>query len=275
MVFLEALQYSFFIQALLAAILVMGAMSLASTTIVANQQSYLTQGISQAMVFGVAAAGGNTVYGLGGAISAALLAAYLIHSLRKRKWLPADATIAIISSLFFALGVLVISSTGSRDVQVSSILFGNILGVSQTELILLASLATASIAFFGAFGNKLVYAAQNSESATASGINVDRLGTARMTALALLTALSVPVVGVILVVAAAVLPAVIGFTLSPRIRIALLLGISSSIIAAIVGLFASYSANTPTGPTIIITLTALWGAALLASRFRRPIHSKA
>lgn len=255
----DPLQYSFFVQALIASVLVMTAAGLSSFTIVSNNQSFFTQGISQAMVLGVAVGAGNFVGGLAGAFLAALATASVIVAIQNRlAWLPSDAVIAAISSLVFASGIVVLNAGSGRNTPVSSVLFGNVLGVSSFEIAILLIFALMSIGFFGFFGKRLQLIAQNRTVALAAGIKVRELEYARIIWLALLTAVAVPVVGVLLVVSATVIPALIGVTFTPRKNQAYLIAGLSATLSALLGLYASYFLDTPTGPTIALSLGALW-----------------
>lgn len=263
----EPLQYAFFVQALIASVLVMTAAGLSSFTVVSNNQSFFTQGISQAMVLGVAVGAGNFVGGLAGAFLAALATASAIVAIQnKLAWLPSDAVIAAISSLVFAAGIIVLNAGSGRNTPVSSVLFGNVLGVNSFEITILLFFALMSIGFFGFFGKKLQLIAQNRTVALAAGIKVRELEYARIIWLALLTAVAVPVVGVLLVVSATVIPALIGVTFTPRKNKAYLIAGLSATLSALLGLYASYFLDTPTGPTIALSLGAIWAIfALTAS----------
>jgi ABC-type Mn2+/Zn2+ transport system permease subunit len=264
----EPLQYLFFQQALLATVFSLIALSLASPTVVANKESFFSHGISQSMVFGIAAVGGSAVLGLFGAVAAALLAAVSIHAFRKVSWLPRDASIAVVSTGLFSMGIIVANSFPSSSISINDVLYGNILGVSSVEIIVLAGLALVSIALFSTMGSRLLSVSQNSEVAMAQGLNVSLLQIIRLVALAIVIALTVPIVGALLVVAVLVLPALVGFTLSVRLPAALVTSISATVLSGIGALFVSYHLDTPTGPTIVITLITIWLTALTFGKLR-------
>lgn len=265
---LEPFQYAFFIQAILATILALSALAMASPTVVANGQSFFSHGISQSMVFGIAAFGGTAVWGVVGAIAAALLAAGTIYLLSKIGWLPGDAGIAVVASGYFALGIILINTSETRDIKVNDILFGDILGISDNELIVLAILALVSVLLFGLAGNRFLLISQNSIAATARGVNVKYLELLRLVSLALATAVTVPIVGALLVVSAIVLPSLIGFALGRTLRQMVILSILAAAASGTIAVFVSYYADLPTGPTIIVSLIITWVLSLTVSRVR-------
>lgn len=259
---LDLFQYAFIWQALIAAVLTLSASALMSFTVVSHKQSFFTHGISQSMFLGVAVGAAFGIGGLIPGIASALVAAITIYAMQKIKWVPQDARIAVTASLFFALGIIVLNSSDSRSVSVSNILFGNILGVTGSEIIILAALALACFIFFGIFGSKLQFIAQNPKAAQAAGINVRNLEIVRIVAVATVAAVSIPVVGVVMIVAAAVLPALIGFTWSRHYKWSLAAALISALSSGILGIMVSYFLDIPTGPTIVVSMILIWFAAL-------------
>lgn len=270
---LEIFQYSFIWQALLAAVLTLSAAALMSFTVVSHKQSFFTHGVSQSMFLGVAIGAFLGINGLMLGVLSAVLAAFAIYSLHRIRWIPQDASIAVVASLFFALGIIILNASDNRAVSVSNILFGNILGVTGVEIIVLAILAVSCFLFFGIFGGQLQFIAQNPTAAKAAGLHVRELEIFRVLALAVVAAVSIPVVGVVMVVAAAVIPALIGFAWSRHYRWSLLAALVAAAGSAVVGVLGSYLLNVPTGPSIVVTMVVIWGVVLLAKKLQPKLRS--
>jgi iron/zinc/copper transport system permease protein len=265
----EPLQLGFFVRGLLTAVLVLIGGAMLGFGILTRRSAYFGQGVSQAMLAGVAL---GSALSLGATISAfvaAIGAAVLITLLARTGRLGTDASIAIVSSALFSVGVVVISFDRTRAVNLMNLLFGNVLGVTWTELLFLAVAVTGASLFSIGHGRRLALAAIAPPVATAHGVAVRRLELFRQLTLALVTAASVQVVGVTLVVAALVLPAAVGTTLSRTLGGTHLLAVAAACVTGVVGLYVSFWFDLASGPAVVLTATVLYLAALTTARLTR------
>lgn len=261
----DPLQLSFFVRALVAAVLVMAGGSVLGFGVLTRRYAYLGQGVSQSMLGGVAIGAG---VGVGANVSAfvgAVTAAALIGLLGRVRGLGADAAVAVVASAALSVGVAVISADRSRAVNLNNLLFGNVLGVSWSEVALLAVAVGAAAVFSVTNGRRLALASLAPAVAVAHGVNVRRLELARLVTLALVTAASVQVVGVTLVVAALVLPAATAAAITRTLGGAHVAAAAAGVTSGVAGLYLSYWYDIPSGPAVVLTGTGLYLAVLAAT----------
>jgi len=265
---LEPLGYGFFPRALLAAVLVLVLGALAGPGVLARRQVYLGQGVSQAMLLGVAlvAASGTSSPLLTSvaASAAALLSAAVVSLLQRR--LESETAIAVTGSAMLALGVSVLSMRRDRAVNVSNLLFGNVLGVTWGDVLVLAVTSCVAGGFFLAAARPLALLGVSRDVAIAHGLPVRRLEIGQTVVVAASVAAFVQVAGTILAVVALVLPASIAQLRARSLARIHMVAALAALCAAVVGIYVSYWSDVPSGPAIALVLTVLLGVALA---FRR------
>jgi manganese/iron transport system permease protein len=267
--FTEPLAYGFFTRGLFAAVLVLVGGAMLGFGVLTRRSAYLGQGISQAMLAGVAIGAYAGVGSTTAAFAAAVIAAAAVGALSRVGRLGLDASIAVVASALFSLGVAVISADRSRAVNLNNLLFGNVLGVSWADVGVLAATVTVAASFSVMFGRKLALAAAAPQVADAHGIDVRRIEMFRLLALAMITAASVQVVGVTLVVAALVLPAATGSVWSRTLGGAHVVAVTAACLTGTTGLFVSYWTDLASGPAVVLTGTVYYLVALAVSRLIR------
>jgi manganese/iron transport system permease protein/iron/zinc/copper transport system permease protein len=266
--FIEPLSSGFFKRGLIAAFFVMIGGAVLGFGVITRRYAYLGQGISQSMLGGVAIGSLAGFHPTLSAFAAAILASILISRLSKVKGLTPDTSVAIVASAAVSIGVAIISSDRSRAVNLNNILFGNILGVTWLELSILGLAVLFATIFTLTQGRKLALASISPSVAEAHGVRVSRLELYRLFVLAVVTAASVQIVGVTLIVAALVLPAAISSLFAKTIGFTHILAIIFAIKIGFIGMYISYGFDIATGPSIIITGTAYYLLALLVSWIR-------
>ncbi len=266
---LEPFNYQFFQLAMLAALLIMLSAGTMSPSVVARNQSFLTYGISQSMVLGIAAGAGTLLGGLFGAVAVALLAAALLTALERVAWLPKDAGIAGVSGVLFAVGVIILNSAARRDIQVSNILFGNLLGITRNEIAILSVMSIVLLMLTFVMNKKVNLLVQNEKVAQAAGVRVSSIGLVQTLTVAFMIAVAVPMMGALMVASALVMPGLIALSFSNRRNVIFWVSVGSAVLSSIVGLLASYYLNSPTGPTIVVCLGILWATLGLAGYIKR------
>lgn len=264
----DPLALRFFVFGLLASALALLAGAAAGFGVVLRGESYLGQGIGQAMIAGVAV---GSLLGAGvtpAAFAGAALAAICITLISRSKLLRVDTVIAVVSSTSFSLGVAVISSNRSSSVNITNVLFGNVLGVGGTDVLLLGLVALLAWGFAVFTTRRLTLAACAPSVAVAHRAGSARLGAARVLVLAVVVAASVQVVGVTLVVVALVFPAATASLTTRTLFASHLVAAVVACCAALIGMYVSYWADIASGPAIVRTATVLLLAAALLSMLR-------
>jgi zinc/manganese transport system permease protein len=207
-------------------------------------------GAAGANLIGVNPLIGLAVFSLGAALG--------IGALGRRG--RSDVVTALALVLLLALGGLFLSRSTEYEPQVFSLLFGEVLGVSSTELVPLGCLGALCVAAIVVVFRPLMLSSVLAEVAEARGIRTDRLQTAFLVVVALATATTVPVVGALLIFALMVGPpaAARSFTSQPMVAMALSIGLA--LVAVWAAIASSYLTNWPVGFFVGTFGAALYGA---------------
>jgi ABC-type Mn2+/Zn2+ transport system permease subunit len=260
----EPLQYAFFGRALLAGILVGAMCGALSVFVVLRRMSYIGHGLAHAVLGGVAVgvAFGADLYV--GALAATVLAAVLIDRVTRRRGLHADAAIGIVTTAIFALGVGTLAVVPTR-VNLEALLFGNILGVARTDLLVASAVGVAFLVLLLGRYKALVFTTFDPEVARVHGIRVERVELAFSVLTAAVVVASARVLGVLLIAAAVVLPAATARLVTRSFTAMLLLATSLGVLASVVGLYLSFHVDVPSGPTIVLTGALVFAVAFVAT----------
>lgn len=197
-----------------------------------------------------------------GALAAALLTALGIGWFSKEGEVREDTAIGVMFSGLFALGILLLARVQSyRDL--THILFGNILGVTVTDLWIIAGVTAVVAIAVAASYKELLVTSFDPGHAIAIGLSPDLVRYGLLMLLALTIVAAIQAVGVVMVVALLVTPAATANLLTQRLRHMMILAMLLSALAALVGLYASYYWNVASGASIVLALTAMFLLAFL------------
>lgn len=260
--FIEPLTYGFMQRGLLVTVLAALVCALLSCWLVLMGWSLMGDGISHAVLPGVALA-----YILGapfalGALLAALVAVALIGSVAARRRVREDAAIGIVFTVMFALGLVLLSAFPSQ-VDLHSVIFGNVLGVSWADVWQIGLLAVLVVAVLLVKRRDLVLYAFDPGYTHAIGLSPRLLSGLLLVALALTSVLALQIVGVVLVVALLVIPGATARLLTDRFTTMLLISAGVSLTAALAGFFMGYLLDVSAGGTVVLALGVLFGLAYL------------
>lgn len=204
----------------------------------------------------------------------AILFAILVNQLVERSSLPTDALLNIVYSSSLAAAILALSFVEHYRGGIRQLLFGDILGVSNLDLVVVAVLLAAAVAYLGLSLRAQVLLTLNAELAGAVGVRTGWHRLAFIVLLAVVVAVSIKAVGVLLISAFVVIPACAGRLLCRRfpyyISASAILGGS----CALLGLLVSGLTNLPSGPSVVmVQFLGFVVALLLSSRlFRGPAN---
>lgn len=253
-------EFAFFPRALLAGVLVGAMCGALGVFVILRRMSYIGHGLSQSVLGGVAISLllGRGVYA--GAVGATLLSALAINWVGRRRGLHADAGIGIVSTAMFAAGVVVISANRDLSVNLNNLLFGNVLGVAPSDLVVLVAVATTLAVGLVMLYKPLVFATFDPIGASAQGVRTGLMEIVFNVATAAVVVVSVRVVGVLLIAAAIVVPAAASRLLARSFGPLLVGSTVLGAVTAVVGLYISYHANTASGPSIVLTSAAVFAA---------------
>lgn len=261
-------QYSFMQTALVAAVLVGVSCASIGVYVVLRRMAFIGDALAHTVLPGLVVAYLNQWSLFAGALIAGVVTALGIGWLSRREAIREDTAIGIMFTGMFALGILLISTVRSfRDL--SHILFGNVLGVTSDELILIAVITVGTLALLALFHKELELTSFDPIHAEVIGVRADRLRYLLLVLLAFTVVSSIQVVGVVMTSALLITPAAGAALLTQRLGRMFVIAIGIAVLSGIVGLYASFYADVASGAAIVLTATALFAVAWVVHSLRR------
>jgi zinc transport system permease protein len=202
------------------------------------------------------------------ALVAAVLGGVAIELLRSRGGTAGDQALALVFYTGIALGVVLVSLAGALDVDLFQYLFGSILTVTGTDLAVIASLGAVGLATVGGLYRALAGVVVDEEGARVAGVPIGAVNVTLAALAAVTVALSMRVVGILLVAALMVLPVSAATRVAWSMGSAFLVSLGIGLASALAGLTIAYYADLPPGGTIVLVASAAFGVALVASLLR-------
>jgi ABC-type Mn2+/Zn2+ transport system permease subunit len=275
--FLEPFAYPFMLRALGASLIVGIVCPVLGTYVVLRGMAFFGDALAHIILPGVVIAFlMGWPIGLG-ALIVGILAALLIGFISKRREIREDAAIGVVFAGAFALGIALLSLQRSYAVDLTHILFGNLLGVTTADLWLAGVLGGIVILTVFAFYKEFLVLSFDPILAETLRLPVAFLQNLLLVLLAIVIVVSIQAVGVALVIAMLVTPASAAYLLTNRLPT--MMGIAAFIgsASAVTGLYLSYFVNLPSGPAIVLVETLVFiivfvlgpKRGLLWSRIRR------
>lgn len=256
-------QKQFFQHALLAAVLVGALCGVVGTYVVLRGYAFIGDALAHATFPGVAVAYVTGTNILGGGLAAGLVTATLIGLLARHRRVSNDTAIGVLFAGAFALGVMLISRIRSYRKDLADLLFGNLLGVSRTDLLIIVAVATLVLALVATFYRELMLSAFDPTYAAALGYPSWALDLLLLGLLTLTIVVGLQAVGNVLVVAMVVTPSAAARLLTDRVPAMMGLGALLGAAAGGLGLVASYPLDLAPGATIVLVSTLFFLLALL------------
>ena len=270
----EPFQYEFMQRALLAVLMVSAVSAVIGAFVVLKGLAFIGDALAHASFAGVAVAFvlGGSIYL--GAMIAAVATALAIGFVGRRARLSLDTAIGILFVGAFALGIVIVSRQSNYTVDLFSFVFGNVLGVGWSDLLLIGIMTLAIIAIIVAFYKEFLFYAYDPEMAAASGIPVSAMHYGLLALVAVAAVVALKAVGIVLVVAMLVTPAATAGLLVRRLHQIMLVGALIGFVSSVIGLYVSYYASVASGASIVLVATCLFGLALLFSPQRGLLVSR-
>ena len=266
---IDMVSYGFMQRALLAGSLIGVLCAVLGVFLVLRRLSLIGDGLAHITFGSVALA---LFAGLQGAamllvsLPVVVLASLGILKLAHKARLGGDAAIGIVSSLGIALGVMLAVLGRGYGVDLFSYLFGSILAISRTELLVAAGLFLTVLALLWLYYHDLVALSFNEELASVGGIKSRFLNGLLAVLTALTVVLAMKLVGVMLISALLILPASTALQVARGFRVTVLLSVVSALVAVVGGIVLSFMLNLPSGATIILLAFGLFGLAFFYRR---------
>lgn len=259
---LEPFYYDYMIRAIWVSALVGGACAFLSVYLIMKGWSLMGDALAHAVVPGVALAYLISLpYSLG-AFVAGILAAMGMHFIRLKTRLREDAVIGLVFTTFFALGLLVVS-INPVAVNVQSIILGNILAISDQDILQVVIIAGVSLFLLALKWKDLMVVFFDESHARSIGIPVTALKIMFFTLLSACTVAALQTVGACLVIAMVITPGATAYLLTDRFGWMIILAVLISVTACAAGAYLSYFVDGATGGVIVLLLTLEFLAAFV------------
>lgn len=250
---MDILQYAFFQNALFGILLISITGAIIGTYIVTRRMVFITGGITHASFGGL---GIGYYLGINPTLSAlafAILSAFGVEWLSRE-----DSAIAVFWALGMAIGIIFIFLTPGYSPGLSEFLFGNILTITRTDIIIFACYAAVLILFVLLFYRAILYAAFDSDFACTQGIHVTAINACMTFFIAVGVVLSIRLIGIMLLISILSLPQMIAELFCSRYKQMMFLSILISFVCGATGLAVSSIINVPTGASIVCTLVVVY-----------------
>lgn len=252
----DILQYHYLSNAVIACVLSGIICGIIGTYIVARRMVFLCGGITHASFGGLGIAFYAGLNPIGGAMLFAILSALGIERLSYNSRIREDSAIGMVWGVGMAIGALFMSlRPGYTSGEMSNYLFGNIITVTDNDIIALAVLTIIILVGATLWHRQIMFVAFDRDFAEAAGINTKAVGYIMATISAVAIVLSIRIMGIVLLISLLTMPVVIANMLTKHYpRIALWAALTATT-AALLGITASYYLEVPSGPAIIFSLT--------------------
>lgn len=254
----QPFSYAFMIRGMWASLIVGVVCPVLGTYVVLRGMAFLGDALAHIILPGVVMA-----FLLGwplaaGALLVGVLAALAIGALGRRSEIKQDAIIGVVFAGAFALGVALISMQRSYAVDLAHILFGDLLGVSNDDLWLMAGLGALVLFTVFALYKEFLVISFDPVLATTLRLPVSLLQNILLVLLAIVIVISIQAVGVALVLAMLVTPASTAYLISRRLPSMMLLSAGIGSFSAVLGLYLSFYVNVASGPAIVLVETVIF-----------------
>ncbi|MFT7859778.1 MAG: metal ABC transporter permease [Sulfurimonas sp.] len=263
---LEMFEYEFMQRAFIAGLFIATLASIGGNFVVLKRYSLISETLAHSALVGVAVglvAGYNPMWI---AVAVSILFAWLIEYLRSSFALYSDAILSIILSGGLALSVIIVSMGASFNNSLFSYLFGSILAVTTQDLYTILIFGSAALGFLLLFSKELYLIAYDEEVAQTSGIKVKLLNFLLVSVIAIIVALSIRVVGSLLIGALMVIPAVSALQFRVGFKPTFLLSLVFALFSVVIGMFISYHYSLPSGATIVLSIISIFVISLVVNK---------
>ena len=248
----DFMEYTFMKNAFLAILLVSPVFAIIGTMIVNNKMAFFSDALGHSALTGIAIGMllGMTNINIS-MIIFAIVFALLLNFIKNKTTYGADTIISVFSSIAIALGLAILAQSGSFN-KYSNYLVGDILSISETEIIYLFIAFILTFVFWYYLFNKLNAVSLNTTLAKSKGINVKLIENIFAVLIAIMVMISIRWVGILLINSLIILPAASSRNVAMSMRSYHLIAILIALFSGILGLIISYYTNIPTGPMIVI-----------------------
>jgi zinc transport system permease protein len=271
---IEALQFSFMRNALIAGVLVSIACGVIGTFVVIKRIVFVSGGIAHAAYGGIGLGYYLDINPVLGAIVFSLAAALGMGAVQRRTRQREDTLIGVMWAIGMAIGIIFVDLTQSYKVDLMSYLFGSILAVPRIDLLIILVLDLIIIALVVLFYKELLAVSFDETFATVENVPVDAIYLVLLCMIALTVVMMMRVVGLIMVIALLTMPAAISGQFVRDMKGMMVLASLLGVAFTVTGLWLSYFLNLTSGATIILVSGAAYLMSVAAKPLVRRHHEK-
>jgi ABC-type Mn2+/Zn2+ transport system permease subunit len=273
-ILVQPLRYPFMVRGLLASLMVGALCAVVGTYVVLRGMAFFGDALAHAILPGVAIAYLMEINLVWGALAMGLLTSIGIGYVSQRGHVKEDTAIGVIFAGSFALGVALLSTVQSYSVDLTHILFGNVLGVSSTDLWLTAGLGVVVLLAVVLLYKELLVISFDPILAATLRLPSTLLHYLLLVLIALTIVVSLQTVGVALLVAMLVTPAATAYLLTRRLWHMMILGAAIGAVSSVIGLYLSFYVNLASGAAVVLVCTAFFALAFLFAPRRGAIWTR-
>ena len=250
-IFMDMLSYPFMMRAIVVGVLVALCSSLLGVSLVLKRYSMIGDGLSHVGFGALAIATATNWAPLTVSIPLVLAAAFFLLRLSEDSRIKGDSAIALISTGSLAIGVMVISMTSGMNIDVYNYMFGSILAINSSDVILSVILSSVVLVLYLFFYSRIFAVTFDESFAKATGINAGMYNMLIALLTAVTIVLGMRLVGALLISSLIVFPAITSMRLFKSFRSVVISSAVISVVTFLTGIMASYIYATPAGASVV------------------------
>jgi len=264
----DILQYGFMQRALLSGIAISIMCSIVGLFLVLKRHSLFGDALAHVAFGGIALGLFTGIYPILTAYVVAILSAVGVNKLRESTKIPPDSSIAVLLTSGLAIGVILISISGGFTLDLFSFLFGNILLVSNEDLIMILITDAIVVPIIYVLYKRLMLIVFDENQAKVSGLNVTWINTLFIVLASITIIASIRLVGVLLISSLIVIPNITALLLGKGFKKTIFISCAISVFSVVFGIVASYYVNLVPSGTIVLTMVSMFIVTIIVKNMR-------
>ena len=268
----DIIQYGFMQRALISAIAISVICSIVGLFLVLKRQSLFGDALAHVTFGGISLGLFIGIYPLWTAYIVAILSAVGVNKLRESTKIPPDSSIAVLLTSGLAIGVILISISGGFTLNLYSILFGNILLVSNDDVIIILITDAIVIPVIYIFYKKLILITYDEKQAKVSGLNVTWINTLFFILASITIIASIRLVGVLLISSLIVIPNITALMLGKGFKKTIFISCAISIFSVVLGIVISYYLNLAPSGTMVLIMISMFLVTIIAKNMKSTLN---
>lgn len=267
----ELLSYTFIVRALIVGVLVALCAALLGVSLVLKRYSMIGDGLSHVGFGALSVSLALNVAPLEVSLPVVAITAFLLMRLGENSLIKGDAAIAIISSSAIAIGIIVVSLTTGMNVDVYNYMFGSILAMSESDVVLSSLVSVAVLLLYVLFYNKIFAVTFDESFAKATGTKAGRYNMLIAMLTALIIVVGMRMMGAMLISSLIIFPALTSMRVFKSFKSVVISAAVLSVVCFIIGIVISFGWSVPAGAAVVVVNLA---AFLLFFIFKRIIKAR-